>query len=80
MDKIRILQIGTESWENKYSYPDNVKIIFADNVIEKKKEIYEIVMLERNLEEDEVEAVLQMSMSYCVFIVGDFKLNRPTEE
>ena len=78
MDKIRILQIGTESWATKYKCPDNVKIIFAGGTIEKKKDIYEIVVVERNLDDEEAEIVLQMSMSYCVFIVGDFKLNRPT--
>ena len=33
MDKIRILQIGTESWATKYKCPDNVKIIFAGGTI-----------------------------------------------
>lgn len=75
MEKIRILQIGTEDWKNKYSFPSYIKHIFADGKVKYKKEIYEIVVLERNLEPDEIKAVKNMSYSYCLFAVDSFELD-----
>ena len=75
MEKIRILQIGTEDWKNKYSFPSYIKHIFADGEVKYKKEIYEIVVLERNLEPEEIKAVKDMSYSYCLFAVDSFELD-----
>ncbi|SDH29055.1 accessory secretory protein Asp2 [Pseudobutyrivibrio sp. 49] len=72
MDRIRILQIGQESWEKRFQLPDRVKIIYANENIELKKEIYELVVLERNITQEEFEAVNKMSMAYCFFIVDSF--------
>ena len=46
MDRIRILQIGQESWAERYQLSDRVKLIFAGQNVELKKEIYELVILE----------------------------------
>lgn len=79
MDKIRILQIGTEDWNKKYKIPANVKVIFADDSIEPQKEIYEIVVLERNPDEDDLQTIKKMSMTYCFFAVDSFEMNQATE-
>ena len=78
MDRIRILQIGTENWNKLYDIPENVRIIFPDGKLEKKKEIYELVILERNLTEEEVEIVRAMSMTYCFFAIDSFNMDRVT--
>ena len=79
MDKIRILQIGTEDWNKKYKIPANVKVIFADDSIEPQNEIYEIVVLERNPDEDDLQTIKKMSMTYCFFAVDSFEMNQATE-
>ena len=78
MDKIRILQIGGEPWNTKYKLPGRVKLIFVEE-IEVKKEIYEIVVLERNITESEFAAVKKMSMAYCLFVVNSFVLDNTTK-
>ena len=80
MDRIRLFQIGTENWSNQYKIPENVKVIFPTDEIEKRKEIYEIVVLERNLSEEEAEKVLAMSMTYCLFAIDTFKYSSITTE
>lgn len=80
MDKIRILQIGKESWQDKYKLPSRVKLIFACDEIELKKEIYEIVVLERNITEKEFPVLKKMSMAYCLFLVDNFEVNRITKK
>ena len=80
MDRIRILQIGQESWENRFQLSNRVKVIFAGNKLELKKEIYELVVLERNITEEEFDAVNKMSMAYCLFIVDSFEPNPVTKK
>ena len=78
MDRIRILQIGTEDWKKLYSIPENVKLIFPEDKIEKKRDIYEIVVLERNLTDKEINVVKAMSMTYCLFAIDSFTMDKST--
>lgn len=79
MDKIRILQIGEDSWKNRYAIPESVKIIFAGDEIVPKKEIYEIVVLERNITEEEFDVVDRMSMAYCLFVLETVPMDATTK-
>ena len=79
MDKIRILQIGEDSWKNRYAIPERVKIIFAGDEIVPKKEIYEIVVLERNITEEEFDVVDRMSMAYCLFVLETVPMDATTK-
>jgi accessory secretory protein Asp2 len=78
MDKIRILQIGTEDWAQLYNIPSNVKIIHSLYFTKAEKDIYEIVYLDRNIEENEFEAIKAMSHSYCLFVEDSVVLNAAT--
>ncbi len=80
MEQIRILQIGTEDWNEKYSLPENLTVIFLDGEITPKKELYEIVVLERNLNQKEAKIVNNMSMAYHFFVTDDFKMDRITSK
>lgn len=80
MDRIRILQIGQNSWENRFQLPARVKLIHSEDKVELKKEIYELVVLERNITEEEFKAVDKMSMAYCFFVVDSFVLSPLTKQ
>ena len=77
MDKIKVLQIGGEDWNEKYTIPNNVKVVFPKEIV-KKKVIYEIVVLERNLTKEEAEIVYSQSYSYCLFAIDDLQLDECT--
>ena len=78
MERIRIWQIGTEDWSQMYNIPENAKLIFSDAELELKKDIYELVVLERNLSDEEAAIVKAMSMSYCLFVTDTFELDEIT--
>ncbi|QFJ55876.1 accessory Sec system protein Asp2 [Pseudobutyrivibrio xylanivorans] len=78
MDRIRILQIGGINWGKRFRFPENVKLIYAAEELELKKEIYEIVVLERNITQEEYAAADSMSMAYCFFIVDSFEVDELT--
>ena len=80
MDRIRILQIGQESWENRFQLPDRVKLIFSEGKVGLKKEIFELVVLERNITPEEFKAVNKMSMAYCFFVVDSFEMDATTKK
>ncbi|MCR5580090.1 MAG: accessory Sec system protein Asp2 [Pseudobutyrivibrio sp.] len=78
MDTIRILQIGNEDWNEKYTIPDNVKVTFVSDSLERQKDVYEITVIEKNLEPELAQTVYAMSMSYCFFATDDFVMDGPT--
>ena len=79
MDKIRILQIGDVDWQSKYVIPDSIKLVFCPDKIKKEKQVYEIVVLERNLTEEEAEIIHAMSMAYSVFTIEGFEMDGVTK-
>jgi len=78
METIRILQIGTEDWNLKYKLPENVKVKFVDGKVESEKEIYEITVVERNLDFAQAKIVRALSMSYCFFVTDDLQMDDTT--
>ncbi len=78
MEKIRILQIGENNWIERFDIPSNVKVINMAGKVHDLGEIFEIVVLERNITKDELEAVKEMSYSYCLFAVDCFVMDAIT--
>ena len=78
MDRIRILQIGQESWSTKYKLPNGTRLIFVQDTVELKKEIFELVVLERNITPAESVAVDKMSMAYCLFVLDSVEMDSTT--
>lgn len=78
MDKIRIYQIGEEDWSRKYVIPETIKIVFCPEEIKKEKQVYEIVVLERNLTEAEAKIVFSLSYAYSLFVVDSFEMDDVT--
>ena len=80
MNKIRILQMGIEDWNEKYNIPEDVKVTFCPEELKKEKLIYEIVFIEHNLTEAQAKVVYDMSMSYCLFALDSFDMDDITKK
>ena len=80
MAEIKILQLGTDDWNLKYNIPKNLKVVFSDSDIERKKEIYDIVFIERNLNQEQADIVKDMSLTYCFFAIDDFQMDEVTKK
>ncbi|WP_028242534.1 accessory Sec system protein Asp2 [Pseudobutyrivibrio ruminis] len=79
MDKIKVLVVSDRDWNSCYTVPDYLRIISYKDEVIKKKDIYEIVILEKNIEEDDFDILKEHSYSYCLFAVKDLQLNDTTK-
>ncbi len=80
MDKIRILVVSGRDWKTEYNIPQNVKLYSYDKDSIKKKEIFELVIIERNIDENEFNDLKAHSYSYCLFLTDTFEANDVTKE
>ena len=80
MDKIRILVVSGRDWKTEYNIPQNVKLYSYDKDEIKKKEIFELVIIERNIDENEFKDLKAHSYSYCLFLTDTFEANDVTKE
>ena len=80
MDKIKILVVSDRDWRTEYNIPEFVKLFFYKIDEIKKKDIFEITIVERNIDEDEFKELKAHSYSYCLFVYEDLSLNPNTKE
>lgn len=80
MDKIRILVVSGRDWKTEYNIPQNVKLYSYDKDEIKKKEIFELVIIERNIDENEFKDLKAHAYSYCLFLTDTFEANDVTKE
>lgn len=79
LDKIRILQLGSDNWSLKYSLPDNVDLIFVEKFDLEPKKPYELVFLDRELEEGELAYLQRATKAYTLFVTENVSIQGDTE-
>ena len=65
---IRVLQLGTEDWNERFSVPDNVKLTFAEVFEKAPKTPYDIVFLDREVSGEELKALHKATKAYTLFV------------
>lgn len=69
MDKISILQLGTEDWNRKYILPDYVSLVScADPVAEVPKQAFDLVFLDRTPAREEIGILFQITKAHTLFV------------
>ena len=69
MDKVTVLQLGTEDWSEKYSLPPEAKWNYIEELTESPKRPYCIVFLDRVPTSDELKVLKECTKAYCLFVV-----------
>lgn len=65
---IRILQLGTENWKNRYRLPDYVELTFSERFTETVKRPYDLVFVDRVLLEEEIEFLNPATKPYTLYV------------
>ena len=52
MGEIRILQLGNENWNDRYTVPKGVSLEYTEIFKEPSEKLYDMVFLDRELKED----------------------------
>ena len=68
MDKIRILQLGEENWNERYALPETVLLDHAGVLKELPEKPYDMVFLDRDPSEEETELLYRMVKAYTMFV------------
>ena len=74
MDEIRILQLGSKNWNERYSLPKGIKIDYFETFTEPPESPYEIVCLDREPLEEELEPLYSRTKAYCLLVTNRVKL------
>ena len=77
---IRILQLGTEDWNQKYPMPADISVEYAECFEEKVKKPYDMVFVDRELSFEEVELLYPATKAYTLFFVNGLTPNNEMEE
>jgi len=77
---IRILQLGTEDWNERYTVPGDVKITFADVLEKAPKSPYDVVFLEREVSEKELKVLHKATKAHTLFVVLGTPMTQAMED
>ncbi len=73
MGEIRILQLGNENWNDRYTVPKGVSLEYTEIFKEPSEKLYDMVFLDRELKEEEIIPLHKSSKAYTVFVTEHVK-------
>lgn len=79
MDEIRILQLGEEDFREKYQLPANTDFYYENIDTSKKAKLYDLVLLARTPDTEELEALQRLTKAYTLFVVEGTVLSQEAE-
>lgn len=65
---IRILQLGSEDWNECYRIPNNVRVTFAEVFENVPKTPYDLVFVDRELSNVEIQPIHKAAKAYTLFV------------
>lgn len=68
MEKIRILQVGEEDWNKRYTLPKTVQLDYMNVLEELPEKPYDMFFLDRDPSEEETELLYRMVKAYTLFV------------
>ena len=79
MDKIKILVVSERDWKTEYTVPEWVKLYSYKTDEIRKKDIFEITVIEKNITEQDFDDIKAHSYSYCLFVTDDLQMDATTK-
>lgn len=75
LETIRILQLGTEDWKERYELPMYVDLTYTDFLKEIPKTPYDIVFVDRILSKEEIKLLHDATKAHCLYVTEGISLN-----
>jgi len=79
-DEIRILQLGTEDWNNCYHLPGYVELTFAEEFLEAPKQAYDLVFVDRPIKKTELNALCKATKAHTLYVTAKEVWNDTMQE
>lgn len=77
MDKIHVLQIGKENWNQVYRVPDHVELVYVSELGKDWRESVDVVFIDRQPEEQEYDILHKMIKAHTLFITEHVVMDEP---
>ncbi len=78
-EEIRVLQLGNKKWCDMYVMPSNLDFNFCTELNNDEKLFYDLVFVDRVLEDDEIRILSRITKAYTVFYMTDIPLSENME-
>lgn len=76
MNTIRVLQLGENNWGEIYTFPEMVDFIHETELTEIPRRPFDVVFVDRPLEEGEQFLMHKMTKAYTLFVPDDVPVNQ----
>ena len=80
MTEVNVLIVGKDSWKDKYNIPQYIHINQSNEIVGKKISAPDVVILDRNIIREELEQLLEVTKSYCLFVTENASVDSVTRE
>ncbi|MBQ8278868.1 MAG: accessory Sec system protein Asp2 [Roseburia sp.] len=80
LETIRVLQLGTEDWNECYKLPEYVDLTHATLFKEAPRTPYDIVFVDRPLLRQEMKALAKATKAHTLFVTEGLELNAAMQE
>lgn len=80
MDNILVLLIGDEDWSEKYSLPEFIKMTYKNKVEEPLKSIFDIVILDRDIQYNERAFLHKCTRAHGLFVTENARMSTMTKK
>ena len=74
--EIKVLQLGERDWRDIYRMPPNLKYDFFEKFNKEKSRFYDVVFIGKELDDEEVEALYDVTKAYALFVVDDLFMSK----
>ena len=74
LDEIRILQLGTEDWSEKYELPNCAIFQYTKTFTNVPKKPYDLVFIDRTLADGEIKALWKVTKAYTLFVTENITM------
>ena len=74
--EIKVLQLGERDWRDIYRMPPNLKYDFFEKFNKEKSRFYDVVFIDKELADEEVEALYDVTKAYALFVVDDLFMSK----
>ncbi len=79
MEKIRILQLGSEDWNGVYTLPEDAELHYEENLQQNPSKPYDLVFLDRTPRKEEIPFLHQAAKAYTLFATDHVAQNEETD-
>ena len=78
-NKVNVLQLGPEDLSGSYPLDPCVVWFYEENLAETEIKMFDVVILNRSITEEERFYLFKLAKAYCVFVLTETEINEPTK-